>query len=68
MVLALARKIANRFSVHSIGPMKRAIVNLAVQVWGWRLSETAIQQHRGWVKAEDSPLGGLRLVNLVAAV
>ena len=24
--------------------------------------ETAIQQHRGWVKAEDSPLGGLRLV------
>jgi two-component system sensor histidine kinase CpxA len=23
--------------------------------------ETAIQQHRGWVKADDSPLGGLRL-------
>ncbi|MCV3061697.1 hypothetical protein OHF08_06865, partial [Escherichia coli] len=24
--------------------------------------ETAILQHRGWVKAEDCPLGGLRLV------
>ena len=23
--------------------------------------ETAMQQHRGWVKADDSPLGGLRL-------
>ncbi len=34
---ALARKIANRFSVRSIGPMKHAIVNLAVQDWGWRL-------------------------------
>ena len=63
MVLALARKIANRFSVRSIGPMmKHAIVNLAVQVWGLAIVETAIQQHRGWVKAEDSPLGGLRLV------
>ncbi|HHP9270228.1 hypothetical protein, partial [Salmonella sp. 741265118_HBA] len=23
--------------------------------------ESAMQQHRGWVKADDSPLGGLRL-------
>ncbi|BBU79201.1 hypothetical protein EIMP300_06010 [Escherichia coli] len=29
---------------------------------GLAIVETAIQQHRGWVKAEDSPLGGLRLV------
>ncbi len=29
---------------------------------GLAIAETAIQQHRGWVKAEDSPLGGLRLV------
>lgn len=35
--LALARKIASRFSARSIVPMKHAIVNLAVQVWGWRL-------------------------------
>lgn len=33
----VSRKIANRFSVRSIGPTKHAIVNLAVQVWGWRL-------------------------------
>lgn len=33
----VSRKIANRFSVRSIGPMKHAIVNLAVQDWGWRL-------------------------------
>ncbi len=62
MVPALARKIASRFSARSIVPMKHAIVNLAVQVWGLAIVETAIQQHRGWVKAEDSPLGGLRLV------
>lgn len=29
---------------------------------GLAIVETAVQQHRGWVKAEDSPLGGLRLV------
>lgn len=29
---------------------------------GLAIVETAIQQHRGWVKAEDSPLGGLRLI------
>ena len=28
---------------------------------GLAIVETAIQQHRGWVKADDSPLGGLRL-------
>ena len=33
---------------------------------GLAIVETAIQQHRGWVKAEDSPLGGLR-GDLVAA-
>ncbi|MDC9603956.1 envelope stress sensor histidine kinase CpxA [Xenorhabdus griffiniae] len=29
---------------------------------GLAIVETAVSQHRGWVKAEDSPLGGLRLV------
>ena len=29
---------------------------------GLAIVETAVQQHRGWVKAEDSSLGGLRLV------
>ncbi|MFC3393673.1 envelope stress sensor histidine kinase CpxA [Brenneria rubrifaciens] len=29
---------------------------------GLAIVETAITQHKGWVKAEDSPLGGLRLV------
>ncbi|CVH43545.1 Sensor protein CpxA [Serratia marcescens] len=29
---------------------------------GLAIVEAAINQHRGWVKAEDSPLGGLRLV------
>ncbi|PHM58605.1 envelope stress sensor histidine kinase CpxA [Xenorhabdus sp. KK7.4] len=29
---------------------------------GLAIVETAVEQHRGWVKAEDSPLGGLRLV------
>ncbi|MEH0013982.1 hypothetical protein V6330_05475, partial [Citrobacter portucalensis] len=29
---------------------------------GLEIVEHAIQQHRGWVKAEDSQLGGLRLV------
>lgn len=29
---------------------------------GLAIVETAVQQHRGWVKAEDSPLGGLRLI------
>lgn len=29
---------------------------------GLAIVETAVQQNRGWVKAEDSPLGGLRLV------
>lgn len=28
---------------------------------GLAIVETAVEQHRGWVKAEDSPLGGLRL-------
>ncbi|WP_075183282.1 envelope stress sensor histidine kinase CpxA [Pantoea sp. 1.19] len=28
---------------------------------GLAIVETVIQQHRGWVKADDSPLGGLRL-------
>ncbi len=28
---------------------------------GLAIVETAISQHRGWVRAEDSPLGGLRL-------
>ncbi|KAA8998574.1 envelope stress sensor histidine kinase CpxA [Affinibrenneria salicis] len=28
---------------------------------GLAIVETAITQHRGWVKADDSPLGGLRL-------
>ncbi|HDS4674501.1 envelope stress sensor histidine kinase CpxA [Enterobacter roggenkampii] len=28
---------------------------------GLAIVETAMQQHRGWVKADDSPLGGLRL-------
>jgi two-component system sensor histidine kinase CpxA len=27
---------------------------------GLAIVETAMQQHRGWVKADDSPLGGLR--------
>ncbi|MEH2922254.1 envelope stress sensor histidine kinase CpxA [Samsonia erythrinae] len=29
---------------------------------GLAIVETAIMQHKGWVKAEDSPLGGLRLI------
>ncbi|WP_036772993.1 envelope stress sensor histidine kinase CpxA [Photorhabdus australis] len=29
---------------------------------GLAIVETAVSQHRGWVRAEDSPLGGLRLV------
>ncbi|RLR18019.1 two-component system sensor histidine kinase CpxA, partial [Sodalis-like symbiont of Bactericera trigonica] len=29
---------------------------------GLAIVETAVIQHRGWVKAEDSPLGGLRLI------
>ncbi|MDX7991985.1 envelope stress sensor histidine kinase CpxA [Xenorhabdus littoralis] len=29
---------------------------------GLAIVETAVSQHRGWVKAEDSSLGGLRLV------
>jgi len=29
---------------------------------GLAIVDTAVQQHRGWVKAEDSPLGGLRLI------
>ncbi|MBJ7222127.1 MULTISPECIES: envelope stress sensor histidine kinase CpxA [unclassified Brenneria] len=29
---------------------------------GLAIVETAIAQHKGWVKAEDSPLGGLRLI------
>ncbi len=29
---------------------------------GLAIVETAITQHKGWVKAEDSPLGGLRLI------
>jgi len=29
---------------------------------GLAIVETAVQQHRGWVKADDSPLGGLRLM------
>ena len=28
---------------------------------GLAIVETAISQHKGWVKADDSPLGGLRL-------
>lgn len=28
---------------------------------GLAIVDTAIQQHQGWVKADDSPLGGLRL-------
>ncbi|MGP4123016.1 MAG: envelope stress sensor histidine kinase CpxA [Sodalis sp. (in: enterobacteria)] len=29
---------------------------------GLTIVENAVMQHRGWVKAEDSPLGGLRLI------
>ncbi|WP_409309304.1 envelope stress sensor histidine kinase CpxA [Pectobacterium sp. B1J-3] len=29
---------------------------------GLAIVETAITQHKGWVKADDSPLGGLRLI------
>ena len=29
---------------------------------GLAIVEAAVNQHRGWVKAEDSPLGGLWLV------
>ncbi len=29
---------------------------------GLAIVDTAVQQHRGWAKAEDSPLGGLRLI------
>ncbi|PNM25817.1 two-component system sensor histidine kinase CpxA [Yersinia enterocolitica] len=29
---------------------------------GLAIVETAVNQHRGWVRAEDSPLGGLRLI------
>lgn len=29
---------------------------------GLAIVETAVQQHRGWVRAENSPLGGLRLI------
>lgn len=29
---------------------------------GLAIVDTAVQQHRGWVKADDSPLGGLRLI------
>lgn len=29
---------------------------------GLAIVDTAVQQHRGWVKAADSPLGGLRLI------
>ncbi len=67
MVLALARKIANRFSVRSIGPMKHAIVNLAVGL-GLAIVETAIQQHRGWVKEKRQPAGRFTAGDLVAAV
>ncbi len=56
-----ARRIANRFSGHSTGPTRRATASPAAPAWGWRLSKPLIQQHRGWVKADDSPLGGLRL-------
>ena len=28
---------------------------------GLAIVETVVEQHNGWVKAEDSPLGGLRL-------
>ncbi len=29
---------------------------------GLAIVDTVVQQHRGWVKADDSPLGGLRLI------
>ncbi|QCR37630.1 envelope stress sensor histidine kinase CpxA [Nissabacter sp. SGAir0207] len=29
---------------------------------GLAIVETAVSQHRGWVRADDSPLGGLRLI------
>ncbi|UNB80023.1 ATP-binding protein [Klebsiella pneumoniae] len=38
-----------------------ATASPAAPAWGWRLSKPLFKQHRGWVKADDSPLGGLRL-------
>ncbi|XNM82216.1 ATP-binding protein [Escherichia coli] len=50
-----------KISVRSIGPMSTYRESGGTGL-GLAIVETAIQQHRGWVKAEDSPLGGLRLV------
>lgn len=55
-----ARRIANRFSGHSTG-RRGARRESGGTGLGLAIVETAIQQHRGWVKADDSPLGGLRL-------
>ena len=54
-------KTASRSSVRSTAPMKRATANPAAPASA-AIVEAAVNQHRGWVKAEDSPLGGLRLV------
>jgi two-component system sensor histidine kinase CpxA len=57
---ASARKTASRFSVRSIVPMSARPESGGTGL-GLAIVETAMQQHRGWVKADDSPLGGLRL-------
>ena len=54
MVLALARKIANRFSVRSIGTDEARDRESGGIGLGLAIVETAIQQHRGWVKAETA--------------
>jgi two-component system sensor histidine kinase CpxA len=53
-------KIANRFSGRSTVPTRRDRESGGTGL-GLAIVETAMQQHRGWVKADDSPLGGLRL-------
>jgi two-component system sensor histidine kinase CpxA len=57
---ASARKTASRFSVRSTVPMSARPESGGTGL-GLAIVETAMQQHRGWVKADDSPLGGLRL-------
>ncbi len=56
-----ARRIANRFSGHSYRTDEARDRESGGTGLGLAIVETAIQQHRGWVKADDSPLGGLRL-------
>ena len=57
---AVFAEVVVRFTAPYADPV---ILPIAVTLTGLGLAivEAAIQQHRGWVKADDSPLGGLRL-------